>query len=93
MTFKIFWAIDAVASLIILYFFFVGLADGTVSSGNAGLWMAIVLALAVIMGGSIWLKINGYNLQAFGLLLILFLPSIFFLLYLLIVLFGDGRMN
>jgi len=93
MTFKIFWAIDAVASLIILYFFFVGLADGTVSSGNAGLWMAIVLALAVIMGGSVWLKVNGYNFPAFGLLLILFLPSMLLLLYLLIVLFGGGRMN
>jgi len=93
MTFKIFWAIDAVASLIMLYFFFVGLADGTVSSRNAGLWMAIVLALVVIMGGSVWLKLNGYNFPAFGLLLILFLPSMFFLLYLLIVLFGGGRMN
>ena len=93
MTFKIFWAIDAVASLIILYFFFVGLADGTVSSRNAGLWMAIVLALVVIMGGSVWLKLNGYNFPAFGLLLILFLPSMLLLLYLLIVLFGGGRMN
>lgn len=93
MAFKIFWLIDATAALIILYFFFIGLADGTVSSRNAGLWTMIVLALAGILGGSIWCKTHGYSLPAYGLLLILVLPALFYLLYFLIVAFGGGRMN
>jgi len=93
MAFKIFWSIDAMASLVILYFFFIGLADGTVSARNAGLWTIIVLALAGILGGSIWFKSHGYSLPAFGLLLILLLPALFYLLYFLIVAFGGGRMN
>jgi len=32
--FKILWAIDALASLVVLYFFVVGLGDGSVSSRN-----------------------------------------------------------
>ena len=93
MAFKIFWSIDAMASLVILYFFFIGLADGTVSARNAGLWTIIVLALAGILGGSIWFKSNGHSLPAFGLLLILLLPALFYVLYFLIVAFGGGRMN
>jgi hypothetical protein len=91
--FKILWVIDALASLIILYFFFVGLADGTVSSRNAGLWTIIVLALAGIMCGSIWLRTHGYNIPAILLLLVIVLPALFYALYILIAVLDGGRMN
>ncbi len=59
--FKILWAIDALASLGVVYFFVVGLADGIVSSNNMGLWLMILFALTGIMMGSIWLKTHQHN--------------------------------
>jgi hypothetical protein len=53
------WAIDVVVALVFLYFFFVGLQDGSVSSFNIVLWIAILFLLAVIVGGSLALKVSG----------------------------------
>ena len=53
--FWILWGIDAVLSLVVLYFFFVGLADGSVSSFNMGLWLMILIGIGAIMLGSLWL--------------------------------------
>jgi hypothetical protein len=56
MMFRILWAIDALITLIVVYFFFVGLADGSVSSFNIGLWSVILLGLACVMVGTIALR-------------------------------------
>jgi len=81
--FKILWAFDALAAMIVLYFFVVGLADGTVSSRNMGLWMGIDGGLAIILLGSIWLKHQQHTALAILLLLVLALPAILFVLYML----------
>lgn len=57
MSFRILWGLDAAIALIFLYFFFAGLADGSISSFNIGLWLLILLAIATILGG-------GYGLRA-----------------------------
>ena len=93
MLFKIIWSIDAIAAVIVLYFFFIGLADGTVSNKNMGLWMAIVGGLIIIMAGSVWLKSNNYDVFAMLLLLVLTLPALFYLIYMLIAILGGGRWN
>ena len=84
--FKILWGFDALGSLIILFFFFAGLADGTVNSRNGGLWTIIVLAITAVMGGSVWLKRAGYILPSYLVLCVIALPAIAFLGYFLIVL-------
>ena len=48
---RVLLAIDGAAALVILYFFFIGLADGTVSARNAGLWLGTLAALVAILGG------------------------------------------
>jgi len=55
-TFWIPWSIDLVVAVIAVYFFFVGLADGSVSSFNMGLWLVILSALGGIVGGSLALR-------------------------------------
>jgi len=55
-TFWIAWGIDLAAALILGYFFFVGLADGSVSSFNIALWLFILLIAAVVVGGGFALK-------------------------------------
>jgi len=93
LVFKIFWTIDAITSLIVCYFFFIGLADGSVSSRNMGLWMMILLSTAVIMLGSIWLRNHHYNSMAMGLLLILAIPALLYLIFILVMIISGGKWN
>jgi uncharacterized membrane protein len=87
------WGLDAVASLIIIYFFIEGLGDNTVSRRNADIWMLLLGSIAVIMLGSIWLRTHHYNVPANLLLLVILIPGLLVLLYLLIALLGKGRWN
>jgi len=91
--FWILWSIDAIAAIIILYFFFIGLGDGSVSSYNSGLWGGILMALAVILGGSFVLKSAGHLKIAFALLWILAIPALLYGLFILIVVFSGAKWN
>jgi hypothetical protein len=84
MKFWILWGFDALAAAVMLYFFFVGLWDGSVSFSNIGLWMVILLVLGGVLGGSILLRHVGYSVAAWIFLVLLALPGLlgglFFLL-------------
>lgn len=91
--FRIMWGVDAVTSLIILYFFFVGLGDNTVSGRNIGIWLILLGIIVVVMLGSIWLRTHQYNISANLLLLVIFIPALLFLAYMLIAITYKGRWN
>jgi hypothetical protein len=91
--FKILWCIDALTSIVVLYYFFVGLADGTVSSFNMGLWFLILAALAVSMLGSIWLRSHQHPALAIALLCLLAIPAFLYGLFILLLIFGNTRWN
>ncbi len=93
MKFWIPWGFDALITIVVLYFFFVGLADGSVSSFNAGLWFIILLVLGSVMLGSLWLRSSGRNRIAFVVLLILAVPGLMFGLFFLILLIANPRWN
>jgi hypothetical protein len=76
MTFRILWGIDALVALVVLYFFFVGLADGSVSSFNIGLWSVVLLVLGGVLAGSVALRSAGYSGPAYAVLLILAVPAV-----------------
>jgi len=78
MKFWILWGFDVLVALVVVYFFLVGLNDGSVSSFNMGLWTTILAVLAVVMGGSVWLKSRGQTALAVAFLLLLALPALFF---------------
>lgn len=91
--FWILWGIDALIALIALYFFFIGLVDGSVSSFNMGIWSLLLIGLAVIVFGSLWLKsVNQLGL-AKGLLSILAIPGILYALFILMIIIGNPRWN
>ena len=92
-TFWVLWGFDAVITLVVLYFFMIGLGDGTVSSDNMGLWTGILLALAAIMGGSLWLKNTDHMALAKLLLWILAVPGLLYVIFLLVVVMGKSRWN
>lgn len=91
--FWVLWWFDAFVALIVLYFFFIGLGDGTVSSSNGGLWSMLLLGLAVILFGSQWLRSHGHPVMAMSLLAVLAVPAFFYLLIIAISVLGGGRWN
>ncbi|MFN4255040.1 MAG: osmoprotectant transporter permease [Saprospiraceae bacterium] len=91
--FWVLWWFDAIVACIALYFFFVGLGDGTVSSFNGGLWSLLLLGLAVILFGSQWLHAHGHPTLAMLLLAVLAVPAFFYLLIIVIAVIGGERWN
>jgi hypothetical protein len=81
--YRILLAIDAVAAAVILYFFAVGLGDGSISSFNMHLWLAILGALVVILGGGVSLHAKGHRRVADVVLLILAIPAALYGLFVL----------
>jgi hypothetical protein len=57
------WGIDVVAALILVYYFVVGLGDGSVSSFNIVLWLVIVCVSVAVVGGSLALRASGRTVQ------------------------------
>lgn len=91
--FWILWGFDALIAVVVLCFFFIGLADGSVSSFNMGLWLFILALVAAILLGSLWLKSHDRLGLAKGALSILAVPGFLYLLFLLAVIIGKPRWN
>jgi hypothetical protein len=87
------WGLDAVIAFVFVVFFFIGLADGSISSFNIGLWVVLLSGLAVILLGSLALRSSGYNRLATMLLLIPGVPGIAFALFFVAVLVFNPRWN
>ena len=87
------WTIDAVVAGIALFFFFWGLADGTVSSFNAGIWAALLGTLAIVVGGSLWLKVTGRRALGITLALVLAVPGLLVGLFFLALIIANPRWN
>ena len=93
MKFWIPWAIDAVIAAIAVFFFLWGLADGTVSSFNIGLWTILLGLLAALVAGSLWLRSNGKQGIAIALFWVLAGPGVLVGLFFLILIVGNPRWN
>lgn len=76
MKFWIPWSIDVVIAVVFVFFFFVGLADGSVSSFNMGLWLLALTALAGVVGGSVALRAAARLQAATALVMILAIPGV-----------------
>jgi hypothetical protein len=92
-SFWLLWGFDALIALVVLYFFFIGLADGSVSSFNIGLWLLILLAVGGVVLGSLWLRSLGHNGAAKSVLSILAVPGLLLLLFFLSLLILHPRWN
>ena len=84
--FWILWCIDAVVAAVALYFFFSLAASERVGSFNILPWLAILAALAAVVGGSVWLRSVGQHVVAIVLLLGLAIPAALCLLLFLLLL-------
>lgn len=92
-TFWILWIFNALMSLIPVYFFFIGLLDGTVDGSNMLLWLGILAVVGLLLGGTYWLKTKGQVLAAKVLLWLSTVPCLMVILYFVIAITGNGRWN
>src|SRR5262249_15218620 len=87
------FAVDGRVALVFLYFFLVGIADGSVSSFNIVLWLAILAGLAVVLVGGPALRAHGRRAAANALLLVLAIPGFLGGLFVLALIVLQPRWN
>jgi hypothetical protein len=90
---KVFFAIDLLIAAIVVFFFFWGLSDGTVSSFNISLWLTILVGLAAILAGGYMLRSAGRTALANAVLLVLVIPGALYALFLVVVVMSGARWN
>ncbi len=93
MLFRILFFINAIAAAVAAFFFVLGILDGSVSSFNAGLWLALLAAFAGILFGGYQLDKSGRRRAAIALLAILAIPMVLFGLFMAIVMVAPPRWN
>lgn len=93
MTFRVLLGLDLLAALTAVYFFVVGLADGSVSDFNGELWAGLLLALAAIIGGGLFLRRAERPRLANAVLALLAVPTALYGLFLLVVVLSGTTWN
>ncbi len=93
MKFWLLWGFDAVITLGFVYFFLLGIADGSVSSFNIVLWLGILGTLGAGLGGSFFLKLKGQGVLAVIVLCLLAIPALGSLLFFLMILITNPKMQ
>ena len=91
--YRLFLAAGSLALLIALYFFGVGLADGSVSSFNIVLWLGILSTAGAILFAGHALRTNGHPKAAVALLAVLAVPGISYALLVILFVFSGARWN
>jgi hypothetical protein len=91
--FWLLWGFDALVAAVVVFFFFWGLVDGSVSSFNIVLWLGILAIVGAVVGGSLALRKAGQFAAAISLLLVLAVPGLGFTLLLAAVLVLQPRWN
>lgn len=87
------WGIDALAALILVSFFFVGLSDGSVSEDNMVIWLLLLVGAAALLGGGYWLFTHQQAVAAKLVLALLAIPTLLYGLFILFALIINPRWN
>ena len=85
--------IDVIVALAALAFFFMGVGDGTVSTSNIALWVALLGGLAAIVFGSLRLGDRGYRMAGTLLAGILAVPAMLVGIGLVVAMTSGVRWN
>jgi hypothetical protein len=91
--FRALLAWDGLTGLVLLYFFAIGLADGSVSAFNLGLWLGMLAAVAGLLAGAWALQKAQRHKTALTLLWLLAAPGLAYALFIGLVLITNPRWN
>ena len=92
-TYRVTFALAAIVAAIALFFFVIGLGDGSVSSFNMGLWLTLLGVVAVVLVAGRRLQASGRPRTAVAVLGVLALPGLLYALFMLLVLVSGERWN
>ncbi len=93
MLFRVLFGVDVIAALVAVYFFLWGVIDGTVSSFNFGLWMALLAGVVAVPGAAWALRARGRVWAANLLLGVMAVPALFAGVLILILIFDPPHWN
>jgi hypothetical protein len=93
MFFKILLGIDVAVAVVVLYFFEVGLNDGSISSFNMYLWLEMLTCVAAVLIGGLTLRSYGHPRLAKAVLMILAVPGVSYVLFFAILIIANPRWN
>ena len=93
MTFWIPWTINLLMATVLVFFFLLGLADGSISSFNLALWLLILCAAVVVVGGSLALRAAAHVKSAQALVTVFAVPGVLVGLFFAVILLVPGRWN
>lgn len=88
--FWFFWGIDALIALVLVYFFFVGIDDGSVSSYNIVLWVILLIGMVALLLGGYWLFSHQHPIIAKLLMALLAVPGLLYGLFMGLLLTGNN---
>jgi hypothetical protein len=92
-TFRILFGIDGSIAAIVLFFFVFGLGDGSITSANTLLWLAVLGGLVAVLCVSAFLRSHGNPRLANGVLLLLAVPGLLYGLFVLSLIVLQPRWN
>ena len=93
MFYRLLFLFDLAVAAVVLFFFFWGVSDGTVSSFNIGLWAGTLAVVAGVLFGGYFLNKGGNRALAIVLLLVLAIPGFLYLMFVLLVIVAHPRWN
>lgn len=91
--YRLFLIATAAALAVALYFFGVGLVDGSVSSFNIVMWLALLAGLGAILIGGLALNRSGKRAAAIAVLAIVAVPALLAALFFLFLILTQPRWN
>jgi hypothetical protein len=91
--FRLFAAVSMIVLGILLYFFVIGIADGSVSAFNIVLWLGLLASTGLIVGGGVVLKRKGRPRAATALLAVMAVPGIAAGLFILVLIVSQPKWN
>lgn len=91
--FRLFAAVSIIVLGILLYFFLIGIADGSVSAFNIALWLGLLASTGLIVGGGVVLKKKGWPRAATALLAVMAVPGIAAGLFVLVLIVSQPKWN
>lgn len=91
--YRVAFVLAAAVAAVLGAFFVIGVADGSVSSFNIGLWSGTLAAVGGVLAGGHLLRRRGHAALASALLATLALPGLLYAFFVLLVIVSGARWN
>ena len=91
--YRVAFALALLVAVVAVVFFFVGIADGSVSSFNIALWLGLLGAIAALLALGRSLRVRGHPKAAVALLSLLALPGLMYAFFMILVVASGTKWN